>query len=156
MEGRSRKPMTSGVGITYVGENCQTCNDSTKYIFAHWDGENGTHGNVFECNNLDCELKQNRLWAAEREEEQRLTVIIANAKNGISMERVRMTRKELGITLVKMARGLGVSPSTYSCYETCREVLPVEMIKGIERLIRKREMEKVAFEYAFRLDKDER
>ena len=111
--------------------NCQTCNDPTKYPIGFWDDKDSS-GQLFDCNNLDCELKRNRIRTAEREEGQRKLVIAANEKHGLSMDSVKARRKELGITIMKMSQGLGISPSTYSCYETCRNVVPLEIVERIE------------------------
>jgi len=110
--------------------NCQTCTNPTKYIFGLWDGKNGSHGAIFECNNLDCELKQNRLKASDDSEENKRTVTIINESNNVFMQKIKAKRKELQIAIRAMADGLGVSPSNYSNYEQGRVVVPVEMAGG--------------------------
>ena len=122
--------------------NCQTCTTPTKYPIGFWDGEK-SHGQLFECHNFDCELKQNRIRVAEREEKQKLLVIEANRKHGLSMDSVKERRKKLGITLVKMAKGLGISPSTYSCYEQCRNVVPLEIIESIKKVLREQHRSRI-------------
>lgn len=111
--------------------NCQTCTTPTKYVTGFWDSKDD-HGQFFDCHNLNCELKRNKQKVTELLEEEKRTNIIENAKNGISMERVKMQRKSLGITIAKMANSLGVSCSDYSVYEQCREPLPVELRDRIE------------------------
>lgn len=112
--------------------NCNACNDSTKYVFALWDGPNGTHGKIFECRNLNCEVKQARINLDEYIEKEKELVIGENESNGISMEQIKAKRRELQITISKISKALGISPSTYSCYETYREALPVEMVDRIK------------------------
>jgi len=112
--------------------NCQTCNDPTKYIIGLWDGANGTHGAIYDCHNLNCEINKNRLKEVDRSEENRRAVVKANSRNEVQMISIRAKRKELQITISKMARELGISPSDYSNYETCRVALPVEMVERIE------------------------
>lgn len=116
-------------------ENCQTCTNPTKYVFGLWDGPNGTFGDLFECHNLDCELKQERMKIFTNSEEEKKKVIATNERNGIFMELIKGTRKSLGITIMKMSKGLGISPSTYSNYETCREPFPVEMVNRINEIL---------------------
>lgn len=116
--------------------NCQTCNDPTKYIFSLWDGTNGTHGRTYDCRNIKCLTKQTKESVRVYREEEKRATIIENAKNGISMERVKMQRRELKITIMKMSQGLGISPSDYSNYEMCRVALPVEMSERIEGVFR--------------------
>ena len=116
--------------------NCQTCNDQTKYILGLWDGVSGTHGAIFECHNLNCELKRNRVKEADHSEENRTAVVEENSRNNIQMLLIRLRRKELLITIMKMSRLLGISPAMYSNYETCRVALPVEMIERIEGVFR--------------------
>jgi len=116
--------------------NCQTCNDPTKYITGLWDGKGGAHGILCDCRNYKCKIKQNRVRETNYSEENRNNVIIENAKIGISMERVKMQRRELLITTFKMAKLLGISPSDYSNYEMCRVALPVEMADRINEVFR--------------------
>lgn len=149
MEGRNRIPMTSGVGVTYHNcnpelsehwahtrfeelKNCQTCTNPTKYIFGLWDGKNGTHGQIFECRNYNCESKQNRLRDAVITEEEKKLVVATNEGNGIFVNLIKERRKELGITIMKMSQGLGISPSVYSNYEMCRVAVPLEIKDRIE------------------------
>ena len=117
--------------------NCQTCNDPTKYIFALWDGPNGTHGKAFECHNLNCELKQSRLRGIVIAKEEQASVVEANEINMIFMEYIKQKRKELQITISKMAKSLGISPSDYSNYEMCRVALPVEMSERINEVFKR-------------------
>lgn len=137
MQGRSRKPMTSGVGVAYAVKGCNECTNPTKYSIGFWDGENGTHGQLFECKNLDCELKQNRLKATDYSEENKRKVKEINESNGIFVELIKSRRKSLGIIIRKVADGLGVSCSDYSNYEMCREALPTEMVGRIEEVFDK-------------------
>jgi len=132
--------------------NCQSCNEPTKYILGLWDGSNGTHGAIFDCHNLSCEINKNRLKEADRSEENRNKVIDENAKNGIFMELIKSRRKSLLITIMKMSRLLGISPETYSDYEMCRVALPVEMVERIEDVFRdkyRESIEEKTFKEAF-------
>jgi len=115
--------------------NCQTCNDPTRYAIGFWDGAK-SNGRIYNCNNLSCEVKQENIEKSLAIEEERRTNIIANAKSGISMGRVKMQRKSLQITIFKMAKSLGISPSDYSNYEQCRVALPVEMVGRINDVFR--------------------
>jgi len=63
-------------------ENCQTCNDPTKYISGFWDGAKGTSGQMFDCNNLNCEIKQGRNKAINTAEEERAARIIRSKLDG--------------------------------------------------------------------------
>jgi len=112
--------------------NCQTCNDPTKYIFALWDGPNGTHGKIYECHNMSCLTKRGREISNNIAEEERIAVVEENSRNNIQMLLIKMKRKDLQITTFKMAKLLGISPSDYSNYEMCRVVLPVEMVGRID------------------------
>jgi len=120
--------------------NCQTCATPTKYTTGFWDGECGTFGQLFDCQNLNCKTKQDKIKDAESEEEKRQAVVKANARNEVQMISIRSKRKELQITISKMAKSLGISPSDYSNYEQCRVALPVEMAERIEGMFRDNEV----------------
>ena len=111
---------------------CQTCNDPTKYIIGLWDGVNGTHGAIYDCHNLDCEINKNRLKEVDRLEENRTAVVEENSRNNIQMLLIKMKRKELRITIARMAYELDIRPSAYSNYEQCQEALPIELGDRIE------------------------
>lgn len=115
---------------------CNTCNDPTKYSLGLWDGENGTHGQIFECHNLKCELKQSKVRDAEYLEGKKRLVVEENEKNMIFMELIKTKRIESGITNMKMSDRLGISPSVYCNYEQYREALPVEMVDKINAIFR--------------------
>ncbi|SPF51224.1 hypothetical protein SBF1_50108 [Candidatus Desulfosporosinus infrequens] len=117
--------------------NCQTCNDPTKYVFALWDGPNGTHGGTYDCRNLSCLTKQTKESIREYREEEIREVVKANSRNEVQMISIRAKRKELQITISKMAKSLGISPSDYSNYEMCRVALPVEMVGRINEIFRR-------------------
>jgi len=136
MTGRNRIPMTSGVGVAHQVENCQTCTNPTKHPIGFWDGKD-SHGQVFDCDNYACELKKAKNELSKMREEEKMISLIENEKNGISMEDTRSRRKELGITIAKMANGLGISCSEYSVYEQCREPLPVGLVDRIEGVFKK-------------------
>ena len=116
-----------------VKESCPNCNEPTRYVMGFWDGEK-SHGQIYNCKNLSCLVKQENIERALAIEETKRANIIENAKNGISMERVKMQRKELLITTFGMAKLLSIFPSTYSNYEQCREPLPVELVDRIENV----------------------
>jgi len=136
MEGRSCGPMTSGVEVAHNLKGCNECNNPTKYILGLWDGENGTHGAIYECNNLNCELKQNRLKDTDYSEENKNRVTESNESKLIFVQLIKAKRKELAITIRKMSDRLGLSCSDYSNYEMCREALPVEMVDKINSIFR--------------------
>ena len=117
--------------------NCQTCTEPTKYPIGFWDGEK-SHGGIFDCDNSDCEVKQAKLKLDELIKNEKEEVNEINSANGISIEIIKDRRRELGITIAKMARGLGIFASEYSCYEQCREPLPVEMVGRIEEVFNKK------------------
>jgi len=111
--------------------NCQTCTEPTKHAVGFWDGKN-THGQIYNCNNLSCEVKQETIEEALLLKEEMDKVDRINLANEISMKLIKDKRKELGITIRKMADCLGVSCSEYSNYEQCREALPIEIFDRID------------------------
>jgi len=115
--------------------NCETCDNPTKYTTGFWDGENGTHGRLYDCHNLDCEIKQKRDNDINTAEEERAKVIAINEINGIRMDAVRLKRLKLHISIREMAKRLCVSPSMYSNYEQCRKALPVEAMDRIKVIL---------------------
>lgn len=115
--------------------DCQTCTNPTKYVIGFWDGKD-SHGQIFNCHNLDCELKLNMLRGAVITEQEKVLVKEANEKHGVFMDLIKLKRKELGVTLMKMSKGLGISPSTYSDYEQYRHVVPLEIGDRIEGVFR--------------------
>jgi DNA-binding transcriptional regulator YiaG len=117
--------------------NCQTCTTPTKYVMGLWDGANNTHGKIFSCHNLECELKLNMLRNIVITEREKGLVKDANEKNKIFMEQIKAKRKELNITIMKMSKRLGIPPSTYSNYEQYRNVLPLDIGDKIDGVFRK-------------------
>lgn len=115
--------------------NCQTCTNPTKHAIGFWDGEN-SHGQIFECRNLDCELKLARDKGIVIANEEKDRVILSNALNGIFMEDIKQKRKGLQVTIMKMSKELGISPSDYSNYEMCRVALPVDMVDKINEVFK--------------------
>lgn len=115
---------------------CDTCNDTTKYILGLWDGKNNTHGAIFGCHNLNCEIKQGKMLFSEITDKVKQLVIEDNEKNMIFMDKIKAQRKDLHITIRAMADSLDVSCSTYSNYEQCRVALPVEMVGRINGVFR--------------------
>jgi len=126
--------MTSGIGITML--SCQTCTEPTKYPIGFWDSKD-SHGQIFDCQNLDCEIKKERVKAAKFFEEEKRETEQVNLANGVSIEEIKAKRKELGIPIQRMAKELGIFPSEYSCYEQCREPLPMEMVDKIDSVFSK-------------------
>jgi len=116
--------------------NCQTCTNQTKHPIGFWDGEN-SHGQIFDCHNSDCEVKQAKLKLDELIKNEKEEVNEINSANGISIGIIKDRRRELGITIAKMAKSLGISPSEYSYYEQCWEPLPVEMVDRIDGVFNK-------------------
>ena len=116
--------------------NCQTCTNPTKHFIGMWDGENGTSGYIFDCENISCEIKKKNCEMAMLQKKIIDKVVQENSSNDISMLKIKMQRKSLEITVAKMARALGVSASGYCNYETCREPLPVELRDRIEEVFR--------------------
>ena len=116
--------------------NCQTCTNQTKHPIGFWDGEN-SHGQIFDCHNSDCEVKQAKLKLDELIKNEKEEVNAINSANGISIGLIKDRRRELGITIAKMAKSLGISPSEYSYYEQCWEPLPVEMVDRIDGVFNK-------------------
>jgi len=123
-----------------IKENCPTCNEPTRYVIGFFDGLK-LNGRIYDCNNLSCHIKRENIEKALAIEEERQTNIIENAKSGISMERVKMQRRELLITTFGMAKRLGISPSDYSNYEQYREAVPVEMVERIFEVFREHDEE---------------
>lgn len=120
--------------------NCQTCTDPTKYVVGFWDGGNGEHGQFFDCDNAACEVKQEMIEKALLIREKTDEVDRINLSNGISMNEIKAKRKELGITINKMALKLRILCSTYSNYEQCREALPIELKGKIEEVFNQSEV----------------
>ena len=115
---------------------CDVCNTPSKHVIGLWDGANGTHGRLYDCYNVSCEIKRVRNKADRATKEDRDTIIATNKINMISTDFIKLQRKELQITISKMAKSLGISPSDYSNYEMCRVALPVEMVGRINDVFR--------------------
>ena len=115
--------------------NCETCTTPTKYDSQLWNMATGENVKMFDCRNLECELKMNRIMAAEVGRiKSRIHRI--NMDNKINIEIIKVKRIRKGITLRTMADKLGISPSQYSNYEQYREALPVEMVDRINEVFR--------------------
>lgn len=115
--------------------NCQTCTDQTKYPIGFWDGEK-SHGQIFDCNNQACLVKQENIEKALVIKAKMEEVEKINLDNGIDMKLIKAKRKSLEITINKMALKLRIMCSKYSGYETCREPLPVELRDKIEDIFK--------------------
>jgi len=101
-----------------------------------WDGQNGTHGRIYDCHNMNCIRKFSIVKSIQKQEEEKEENIKINESNMIFVDLIKSKRKELQITISKMAKGLGISPSDYSDYEQCREPLPIETLDKINLIFR--------------------
>lgn len=113
---------------------CQTCTEPTKHAIGFWDGANGSGGYIYDCDNINCLAKQESIERAMVIKSEMDKIDRINFLKGISMSMIKSKRKELRITIHKMADWLGISCSEYSDYEMCRKPLPLELHDRIDEI----------------------
>ena len=110
-----------------IYEKCNTCTDPTKRPVGFWDGEDDTHGCLYDCSNDACEVCKRNKQKDREAEQRRLTVHSENTKNGIDIKHLADLRKEQKISMRKMAEIAGCGAAEYSAYEHERKVFPTEI-----------------------------
>lgn len=111
-------------------KECRECNEDTKFPTGFWDGfdksGNMIGGCTFDCNNMNCLIKQERAETKRKEELNRADTHKENALNGIDIKEFSRMRKERRCTIMDCSKHLGVRPSMYSGYELERLPIPPE------------------------------
>ena len=43
--------------MSCINVKCNDCKEKTKHVVDFWDGENDSHGCLYDCNNKSCDIK---------------------------------------------------------------------------------------------------
>lgn len=133
---KCEKNITSRLAESYIDkkvtceraeEPCKTCNEPTKRVIGHWDGVNGTHGNIYNCDSKTCPRKiEQDKKAVESKEEIELIRQKHNERN-IDMQALDAARIEARITMRDLANFANIPASLYCDYRGCRKEIPQEV-----------------------------
>ena len=110
-----------------INRKCDTCTEITKHVVGFRDGENGTHGCIYDCKNQLCEVKIMVDATKSKDIQDRIQVQQTNGKNAVFMGVLRHKRNDRGILVFDVANHLGISNSLYSRYENEKEAMPKEL-----------------------------
>lgn len=108
---------------------CMKCMEPTKHVAGFWDGINPTtkeqaSGVLYDCNNMECSLKQQQKTMSENAEKQRQHVIQENTLNEVNIKQLEEKRKNARITIRDISCHLKISPAIYSSYKSERIPMP--------------------------------
>jgi len=109
---------------------CSDCQEPTKIPVGFWDGINkdggSTGGLIYDCSNVDCSIKQEKMKAELQAQQRELKTQKENRQNGIDIQEMVLARKQAELTIRDCAQALGVSLPKYSDYEHERTPMPPE------------------------------
>jgi hypothetical protein len=113
-------------------KKCVECTEPTKYATGFWDGVDQktgkqTGGLLYDCNNMNCSLKQEQKAMYEDAEKQRQFSMQENVSNGIDIKQLEEKRKKAEITIMDISRYLEIRPTVYSDYKAERLPMPREL-----------------------------
>ena len=110
---------------------CAGCAHETKRPIGFWDGENGSGGFLYTCENMECPIAQRREAAKEEHIRHKAEVQGANRKESIDAKLFRDMRRKADITLREAAILAGIPAVEMSAYETERKPFPPEIYKKL-------------------------
>lgn len=110
---------------------CRKCTEPTKHIAGFWDGVdpngNDTSGCFYDCNNIGCGIKMDRVIREAAAEDERQRIRVENADNRTDASTLVDMRKAAQCTLRIAADIAGISVSEYSAMEQERKVIPSQL-----------------------------
>lgn len=124
-----------------VNAKCNDCKEPTKYVVGFWDGENDSHGCLYDCKNIDCETKKLLDVLAEQRENERSDVANENWKNSIVAKNITVARNLKSISIYELSTMTGISSADISAYENEKKAVPVTHYINIMESISKYDMQ---------------
>ena len=113
---------------------CEECKEKSKRVVGFSDGAQGGSC-LFDCDNLCCEVKAERVAVEEKEREAQCTAAKLNAEHQIVAKDIANARFSKRLTLKAVADAVGISVAKLSGYEHEREAIPKELYLRITEYI---------------------
>ena len=110
---------------------CAGCAHETKRPIGFWDGENGSGGFLYTCENMECPIAQRREAAREEHIRHKAEVQEANRRKFVDAKLFRDMRRKAGVSLREAANLAGIPAVEMSAYETERKPFPPEIYKKL-------------------------
>lgn len=110
---------------------CAGCAHETKRPIGFWDGENGSGGFLYTCENMECPIAQRREAAKEEHIRHKAEVQEANRRKFVDAKLFRDMRRKADITLREAAILAGIPAVEMSAYEAERKPFPPEIYKKL-------------------------
>ena len=123
--------------MNFAGDfkSCEECNEPTKRVCGLWDGVD-EHGNdvsgcFYDCDNMECAIKQERCRKIADERANWLNIRAQNIANGTSAKELRKMRRKSKCSLGTAAVLAGVTISEYSAMEAEKKTLPMNIYQTL-------------------------
>ena len=110
---------------------CAGCAHETKRPIGFWDGENGSGGFLYTCENMECPIAQRREAAKEEHIRHKAEVQEANRRKFVDAKLFRDMRRKAGVSLREAANLAGIPPVEMSAYEAERKPFSPEIYKKL-------------------------
>ena len=110
---------------------CAGCAHETKRPIGFWDGENGSGGFLYTCENMECPIAQRREATEEKCIHHREKVREANQRESVDAKLFRDMRRKAGVFLYEAAGRVGIQAVEMSAYEAERKPFPPEIYKKL-------------------------
>lgn len=138
---REAMPAEKEVPHYFIKSKCEDCNTPSKRLAAFRDGYDrltgvDTHSYLYDCDDLSCTIKQERVGRAEVAERNRQAVQQESAANGIDFSRVEKARSKHFCTLYDFCQAVGISPAEYCHYRAGRKAVPKDLWDRLVQLLK--------------------
>lgn len=107
-------------------KRCEKCNEPTKFICALACGVQSQEH--YDCQNLNCDIKQKAVKSAIQSEENEKRNKETNKSNGIDIETFDELRRAGGLTLMRLSKSLSISLPELCDYLYLRKAVPKEKV----------------------------
>lgn len=113
--------------MSCINAKCNDCKEPTKYVVGFWDGENDSHGCIYDCNNKSCSVKIIMDSSKDEDIKNRIHVQEINGENGVFIGSLKTARVGAGILAFDVANYLNISSVDYNKYENEKIIMPKEL-----------------------------
>lgn len=113
--------------------SCKRCKEPTRYPIGFWDSysrlfNRPKHGFFYECSNLKCPKKIERMMSIAQGNAKKEAAIKKNISHGIDFSRVEAYRRKSGLLIMEMCRLLEIrSAALYCSYRNYQEAVPMDI-----------------------------